>query len=270
MSHSKRKDKLDQYYTDPAYALYFWNKVHKILDIDTYDTFVEPCAGTGSFYNLMPSNKRYGIDIDPKCDDVITQDFLTWNIPVIPYGRVLTLSNPPFGRNSNLAVKFFNHAATFSTSICMVLPRSFLKERLQERLNIYFHLLWQEDTPKNSFINNSNNYVDVKTVGQIWTRKHQYRNLNNINYNHLFSFVKYEDNYDLILRRIGWNSGKYYSFIDESEKGQFLFIKTHTADAYNKLLKLDYTEVRNNTGGGFSINQKDIITLFLNTIKKDL
>lgn len=262
MSHSKRKDKLDQYYTDPAYALYFWNQTHRLLDLDTFDTFVEPCAGTGSFYNLMPANKRYGIDIDPQCNGVVQQDFMNWSIPVIPYGRVLTLTNPPFGRNSQGAIDFFQRSATFSTGIGMVLPRSFKKISLQEKLNKSFHLVWEEDTPVDSFINNKGEFVDVKTVSQIWSRKFDSRENNIINYKHKFTFVKYNDDYDLILRRIGWNSGKYYSQIEEEEKGQFIFIKTHSVDAYNKLLKLDYSICREHTGGGYTINQKDIIDLY--------
>ena len=37
--------------------------------------FIEPSAGTGAFYNLLPPQRRLGMDIEPKCEGVIAQDF---------------------------------------------------------------------------------------------------------------------------------------------------------------------------------------------------
>jgi len=260
---SLRIDRLDQFYTDPAYAFYFWNKVHTLLDLDSFDTFVEPCAGTGSFYELMPEDKRYGVDIDPQLDGIIKQDFLTWSIPIIPYGRVLTLTNPPFGRNSNLAIRFFNHAATFSSAIAMTVPRSFKKTTLHDRLNPRFKLIWEEDTPGKSFVNSKNEHVDVKTVSQIWkSNLLDKRTKKEYKHKDYFTFVKFEDKHDLRLRRIGWNSGKFYDSVEEKEKGQFFFIKVSDKNVLDKIKSIDFAECRQNTGGGLSISRKDVIELF--------
>ena len=266
---SLQKDTLDQYYTDPTYALYFWKQIDKLLNLDGYDLFVEPCAGTGSFYDLMPKDKRIGIDIHPQCDDTIETDFLTWPGPPVPSGRVLTITNPPFGQNSNLAIRFFNRAGLYSSAIGIVAPKSFKKSTIQKRLDNSFELIWEQDTPKKSFINNQNINVDVKTVAQVWKRKHLFSRKDvEHNYMHLFKFVTFDDDYDLILRRIGYNSGKFYSKVEEQEKNQFYFIKTFSNEVYNNILKIDFSECRDNTGGGLSVNRKDVVNEYFKLQEK--
>ena len=39
-------------------------------------TFIEPSAGSGSFLKILPKNKRIGIDIEPRFDEIIKQDYL--------------------------------------------------------------------------------------------------------------------------------------------------------------------------------------------------
>ena len=103
--------KLDQFYTDPAYAEQFLIKIGQTVDLDQYDHLLEPSAGTGSFYNLLDTNKRIGLDLDPKAVGVIQTDFFNWIPPADK--KIVTIGNPPFGKSAGLAVKFFNRAAEF-------------------------------------------------------------------------------------------------------------------------------------------------------------
>ena len=252
---------LDQYYTDPTYANYFYKKISEVVDLSVYDILLEPSAGEGSFYNLLPTSQRFGLDIDPKVDGIIKENFYDY-YPDIPVPKIFTLGNPPFGNQSKDAINFFNHAANFSLGIGFVLPMSFCKMKLQSKLNPYFHLVFEEIVPKNSFYT-LNGKKDVKTVAQIWIKKTNKRIEENRNLIDYFQFVSYYDDYDLILRRIGYNSGRFENNVLESEKNQFLYIKTNSEEIKQVICKIDFSYIRNLTGGGYAINQDDVKRLFL-------
>ena len=60
----------DQFFTKPEIARYCYDKTIQIVqklgvDISQYK-FIEPSAGCCSFYELLPEDKRIGVDIDPK------------------------------------------------------------------------------------------------------------------------------------------------------------------------------------------------------------
>ena len=73
------QNSLDQFYTKEIIAKLCWN--HLIETISSLDKsindlfFLEPSAGKGAFYNLMPEHRRIGMDLEPKCAGVKLQDF---------------------------------------------------------------------------------------------------------------------------------------------------------------------------------------------------
>lgn len=60
----------DQFYTTKEISLHCFKQTLKILkelDINENEyTFIEPSAGCCNFYNILPNNRRIGIDIEPK------------------------------------------------------------------------------------------------------------------------------------------------------------------------------------------------------------
>jgi hypothetical protein len=134
----------DQFYTLPNVAVNCLNIVKDKYDLDDFDFILEPSAGTGSFYNILPEAKSIGLDIDPKCDGVAEQDFLEYNSYDITK-RYLVIGNPPFGRVSSLAVKFFNKAAEFAHVIAFIIPRTFKKVSIHNRLNLMFNMVYSVD-----------------------------------------------------------------------------------------------------------------------------
>lgn len=120
----------------------------------------------------MDKDKRIGIDIDPKFPGIIKKDFLLWNPP--NNKKICVIGNPPFGKNSSLAVKFFNYSAQFSEAIAFILPKTFRKTSIIKRLDIYFHLIFDEDTHDNSFLFNNKIY-NVNCCSQIWIKKQEQR-----------------------------------------------------------------------------------------------
>ena len=104
-------NRLDQFYTTDHVAKQCLSTLFKHINIDEYDYHLEPSAGTGAFYKYLSSTKRIGLDIEPKHEGVQTMDFLTYS-PLQAY-RYLVVGNPPFGRISSLAIKFFNKRVYF-------------------------------------------------------------------------------------------------------------------------------------------------------------
>ena len=128
---------LDQYYTKQSVAA----KCVLNLDLNSYDIILEPSAGDGSFFNLLPLDKRVGLDLDPKLADIEKKDFFDYE--PISNKKYLVIGNPPFGKNSSLAKKFFNHSAKFADTIAFIVPRTFRKTATQNQLNLNFHLVFQ-------------------------------------------------------------------------------------------------------------------------------
>jgi len=143
-----RDQGLDKFYTDPSYS----NKcIEKVLELyPSWDLIVEPSAGNGSFYSQIPANyKKIGLDISPEHPDIQTHDFFEY-YPTSLKGtnhRILVIGNPPFGRVSSLAIKFFNHAAEWANVIAFIVPRTFRKISVQNKLHENFKLVYDEEVP---------------------------------------------------------------------------------------------------------------------------
>jgi hypothetical protein len=80
----------------------------------------------------------------PEHKDIIKQDFLTYAPPTAG-ARILVVGNPPFGRVSSQAIKFFNHAAQFAHVIAFIIPRTFRRISVQNKLDMHFHLVHDEE-----------------------------------------------------------------------------------------------------------------------------
>lgn len=139
-----RNEGLDKFYTNPEYS----NKcIEKVFELyQQFDFIVEPSAGNGSFLNQINKVNKIGIDIYPESDEIIKMDFFDY-LPTDEYKNILVIGNPPFGKVSSLAIKFFNHAAKWSNVIAFIIPRTFRKISVQNRLDNSFKLIYDEDVP---------------------------------------------------------------------------------------------------------------------------
>ena len=165
----------DQFFTSKDTARYCYDKVIEVLsslnvNLENY-LFIEPSAGDGSFYNLLPEDMRIGIDIEPRCEEVIEYDFLKWKPKTKPN---ICIGNPPFGLRGNLALKFINHAAEFSDFVCFILPQLFdsngkgsCKSRVKG-LNLIHSEIVDSD-----FYYPDGKEVKVNVVFQIWSKHHK-------------------------------------------------------------------------------------------------
>lgn len=262
------QNNLDQFYTNVNYAKYVLDVISKKININDYDTIFEPSAGTGSFYNLLDKEKRVGIDLEPKCDGVVKQDFLKYKYSNLK-GKILTVGNPPFGKNSSLAVKFFNQAALFSDVIAFILPRTFNKSSIQNRLHKKFHLLTSEIVPDNSFVFNNKPY-DVWCVFQIWIKK----NVNRVKQKRYtikdvkdYFILSDKENSDFAIQRVGAAAGKIKIDFKRYSPSSHYFIKSINPITLNTFKKCNFKDVKYNTVGNPSISLSELVKKFLDGLR---
>ncbi len=234
-----QKNALDKFYTKDSVA----KSCIEVSDISSYSVIIEPAAGAGAFSNQLPN--CIALDLDPDSPGVIKQDWFTFERERNDEDKVLVIGNPPFGQQNSLAVDFINHAAKFADRVAFIVPISFKKASVQNRLDKNLHLTYEEMLPENSFTLDSRDY-DVKCLFQIWDYKEAKRAAapRASNVNNLFSFVKKEDAPDASIQRVGGNSGKAnLSFLDRSESSNY-FIKFN--NTLTKIEKQDAIDKLNN------------------------
>jgi len=170
---------LDQYFTNKELAQNIFAKTQEIIskyekNIDNY-SWLEPSVGEGCFYDLLPENKRIGIDIEPLRSDIIKSDYLKYKLPD---EKLIVIGNPPFGHRGVMALNFINHSQN-AEYVCFILPMFFEskgKGSVKYRVR-GFNLIHSERLPKNSFyIPATQKAVDVKCVFQIWSKNHKSEN----------------------------------------------------------------------------------------------
>jgi len=266
-SQNQNSRSLDQFYTNSECAKNFFNIIQSQFDLASFDYIVEPSVGNGVFYNLFDPTKRIAIDIDPKIDGAIQMDFLKWDCLV--RGNIITIGNPPFGKNSNLAVDFFNHSATFSNVIGFILPKTFRKNSFVKQLDKSFHLVYDDDVPKNSFVFNGKPY-DVSCCFQIWQRQENPRQaikvLDATKTRDYFEFVE-PSACDFIVQRVGVKAGQI--IIDQKDKyttKNFFYIKSKHETTLSIFQSIDFNKVKHNTVGYPSVSKKEIFELFLQAL----
>lgn len=166
---------LDQFYTEPKVAQYCMQSLHKFLqkeqiNINEY-TFVEPSAGNGSFYELLPSDRRIGIDIAPLHQEVIQQDFLSWK-PKKKKTKYIFVGNPPFGYRAWTALAFINHASQFAEYIGFILPMAFQSDaRGSAKHRVKgMTLVHSEIISADSFFEPNGKKRKVNALWQIWKK----------------------------------------------------------------------------------------------------
>ena len=163
----------EQYYTPATQVDQIIERVNGVFELDTQSPFLEPAGGTGAF---IEGAKRFGFseiisyDIEPKHYQVVSGDFLTQDLRL---SKAVCITNPPFGRNNSLSIPFFNKAALYSDVIALILPRSWRKWSVLNRLDKNFRLIddWNlhidyvdEDGAESHGVGNLNTCV------QVWKR----------------------------------------------------------------------------------------------------
>jgi predicted RNA methylase len=259
---------LDKFYTKKNIVEICIYLFKQYILIDNNCVIIEPSAGNGSFIHSIKSltNNYLFYDISPENSEIITQDYLEINTESIKKTykdkKIHILGNPPFGRQSSLAIKFIKKSCEFCDTISFILPKSFKKESLKNKIPMNFHNILEIDLPVNAFLVNEKEH-DVPCIFQIWEKKDIKRNIIEKEIPIHFKFVKKYETPDISFRRVGVNAGKIdINIIDKSEQSHYFikFIKNTIEENIKQLEKLHFDF--NNTVGPKSISKPEVVLQF--------
>ena len=262
-----KRNTIDKYYTKNVVVELCLNQVKKYIQINSDDLIVEPSAGNGSFIagiKSITSNFRF-YDLEPDNEEIIKQDYLLYDYGIIreTFSKIHIIGNPPFGRQSSLAIKFIKKSCEFCDSVSFILPKSFKKDSLKKTFPLNFHLIFEIDLPDKSFLVDGLEH-NVETIFQIWEKKTTNRHVNKKLEPVNFIFVKKTENPDISFRRVGVNAGSINKIIDEKSIQSHYFIKftngKSITDNMKKLSTITYDF--NNTVGPKSISKQELIFKF--------
>ena len=163
----------EQYYTPLALAHTLVEYVEQVLGPLKNMRVLEPAGGTGSFVEAALARgvkEVISFDIEPLHEAVVKGSFLD---QTLSDQGLITISNPPFGRNNSLSIPFFNHAAPVSDAICFIVPRSWRKWSVTNRLDLNFELVFDQDLDID-YVDSTGELISDKsrlaTCFQIWKR----------------------------------------------------------------------------------------------------
>ncbi len=87
---------LDRFFTRPGIARKCHEDFLRIMTEDNADqshyNFVDPSAGDGAFYDLLPNDRRVGVELVPGRSEFVCRDFLGWKPPM---NRQRPCNRPP-------------------------------------------------------------------------------------------------------------------------------------------------------------------------------
>ena len=266
------RNTLDKYYTKQSVAEECINKIKEYILINKTDLIIEPSAGNGSFIKYIKtlSDNHKFFDLEPDNNEITKQDFLKYNYDDIlkTFNNIHIIGNPPFGRQSSLAIKFIKICCHFANSISFILPKSFKKDSMRRYFSNYFYLIYENDLPQNSFLVNDIE-KDVPCVFQIWEKRTEKRKEQKKLKPKNFEFVKKEDNPDISFRRVGVYAGTISKEISNKSIQSHYFIKLINNKSidnfYNKLQEIIFKT--NNTVGPKSISKQEVIIEYNKILK---
>jgi len=248
----------EQYYTPFKVA------EHCVSIMDSFavsDVYLEPAGGTGAFINALAGRKVISYDIEPKHPKVKKADFLQTEVNL---SDVITITNPPFGRNHSLSIPFFNKCADISNYIGFIIPKSWRKWSILNRLDRRFHLIHDEDL--------NVDYIDggigkLNTIYQIYEKQSQLRDKVIIKDNGYITKVKDPKEADVALTIFGRGCGTVRTQFESKPKTTQMYLKINYPWVADVLPKLNYSQFYENVAftEALSINE---INYLLNSQKK--
>jgi hypothetical protein len=250
----------ERYYTPSLLALELTARAAQLITDFSQRLIIEPAGGSGSFIEAARSfgvREILSVDTFPLHEAVVEADFLKWSPRV---KGAVTLSNPPFGRNNALAVPFFNHAAAFSDYIAFLVPRSWRKWSVQNRLDLNFELLADDDVEVN--------YIDaeglplssqsrLRTCFQIWKRQDTPREKVLIED---LGFVSRAPaaTADLAITTFGYGCGRVHREFDRVANTTRVFLRVHDPRVYEVIDRLDVAQFAQNTAYTEALSMQEL------------
>lgn len=263
-----RRNTIDKYYTKTTVVELCLNFVRQYIKINRNDLIIEPSAGNGAFISGLKTLSEHCAfyDLEPEHIEIIKQDYLMMDSNRFNTSEtrgIHVIGNPPFGRQSSMAIKFIKKSCEFCNTVAFILPKSFKKDSLKKTFPLCFHLVFEMDLPDKSFLVNGEEY-SVDSVFQIWERKSVDRVITEKVEPVGFVFVEKNAAPDISVRRVGVYAGKIDANSSEKSVQSHYFIKfTNNQLVVENMEKLKSIEfAHNNTVGPRSISKQELIVEF--------
>jgi predicted RNA methylase len=246
---NRRVTGTEQYYT-PADLAYELTKT-ALAQIPNWEqkSFLEPAGGTGSFVMALEAlgvKHIVSVDTEPKHPKVQKQDFLDFEIEG---DDLVTISNPPFGRNNALSVPFFNRAANYSSHIAFLVPRSWRKWSVINRLDQNFHLVSDRDV---SVVYQDQNGASItghdqlRTCFQVWEKRAEPRTKIVVP-DHGFVTRSNPNDATVAMRVFGYGCGKVYREFPRKPNTTMMYLAVSEPSIIDVLEGLDYERFASRT-----------------------
>jgi predicted RNA methylase len=246
---NKRVTGKEQYYTPAHLAESLMAEVQTVVPNLSRRVIIEPAGGTGSFIKAASAagvTQFLSFDIEPKHENVTRGNFLDEDLTAID---AVTISNPPFGRNNSLSIPFFNKAANHSEFICFIVPRSWRKWSVINRLDRRFHLIADHDI-QIDYEDDAGEKLSVKnnlaTCFQIWQRKDTLRPLYSVSDKGIIEKTD-SKNADVALTIFGFSCGKVMTEFERKPNSTKMFLKLKHPEALKALQTVDFSKFYKNT-----------------------
>ena len=247
---NRRTTGKEQFYTPQSTA-------HEILErVLTHSQrlgtakFLEPAGGTGAFVNAAIDagfDEIISMDIEPRHPRVNFGNFLTDQLDL---EGAIAVTNPPFGRNNSLSVPFFNKAAQNCDLIAFIVPRSWRKWTVLNRLDPAFELIDDWDLQidyvdeKGEFTHGAGN---LRTCVQIWRRLSSGTRLPvTVKDNGFIERVKPEDA-DVSFTLFGYGCGTTRTEFDRKPNSTQTYFRLLRDDALEALSSSDFSRFYSHT-----------------------
>jgi predicted RNA methylase len=239
----------EQYYTPSQTAHQVLSEVADLVPNLSSRHLLEPAGGTGAFIEAAKDfgfSKVTSFDIEPHHPQVKLFSFLEVQLTESNY---ITISNPPFGRNNSLSIPFFNHAAPHSDFIAFIVPRSWRKWTVMNKLDRNFQLVRDLDL--------AINYVDqfgleinakdrLRTCVQFWARTNTPRPLIQVQDMGVISKVTPSEA-DVALTIFGYNCGTVSESFRRVKNTTQMYLKLNHRKALDALKSANFRQFYMNT-----------------------
>ena len=239
----------EQYYTPTGLAAELVAEVAAVVPDFESRTVFEPAGGTGAFVEAAEragAAKVISVDIEPKHVRVKLGDYLEMELPE---HNAVTISNPPFGRNNSLSIPFFNRAAEHSEYIAFIVPRSWRKWSVINRLDRRFHLVSDRDLQIDYVDGDGANLSQRKllaTCFQIWQQRDELRPIYKVADQGLVEKVGPEDA-DVALTIFGFGCGTVHTEFARKANTTRMYLRLKHPRALEALQNVDFARFYRNT-----------------------
>jgi hypothetical protein len=257
---NRRKTGKEQYYTPPTTASAIVDRLLKQVPFMRDRIWIEPAGGTGTFIEAAQEqgvSRIVSYDIEPHHPKVKRGDFLKQKLKI---SGAVAVGNPPFGRNNALSVPFFNACAKHCDVICFIVPKSWRKWSVINRLDQSFHLIDDYDLQINYDGVNGFELSEkfwLNTVVQTWERREMLREKIAVEDRSVVRRAT-PNSADVSLTIFGFGCGTLKTEFPRKPNTTQLFLTLHHPRALEALQAVDYSRFSQNTAYTAALSLQEI------------